>query len=829
MLVKSVPNQFRRGNPEASVPRTVEVAPTEGPVVPGYGNRNARILFVGEAPARKEVELGRPFQGKAGEQLNDLLRDAGIHRDDVYCTNASLRPVVGKDKDRFFFDHPKKGIPSVNMIEGMKALGNDLAEINPCVVVPLGNYALWAMMQHQGIMSWRGSVLWSELWQRKVVPTIHPAALLRNSGEPGSTEDGGGMWKMRPVVIWDLERALSQSQYPELRRTERNIIVNPTGELHDQCVARLLRSRRRIVDIESWGETKLACIGFSDGDPNWSVTWSYDNLVERYALFKQLLEEDGVEYEGQNLMYDATMLDQIGIRIRRVTYDTMIASHILYPEFPKGLNFINSIYTDIPYYKDEGKSWKEAKDGRNRLLFYTYNGKDVCSTTESAIRQKEELTERGLWDCFNRKMDIFQPCREATFTGIRVDLDMLRQFIKDTEAKREKYQAELNEVAGVEVNVSSPKQIAKLLYETRGIAPRYKDKKVTTDAKALSDIAAKTGDRACGLIVLVRQSRKLLSNYFNENIVSRDQRIRYNLNLVGTRFGRLSSDAPLWGLGLNIQNIPLESRRFYIADDGMEIAEFDQVQAEAVITAYLADDPVHIDCFRHGKDVHRVTACLLMDMDTGQWKEIPKQSMIRELAKKCNHGLNYGMGWGTFMAIVNKEYDPDDPNSLSLTAAEAKRIHAKYLNIRPALNNYWQGIEHELKYNQRTLVSPLGFPYQFLEQWSNSLLLAGYSFKPQSTVGEQTNIAIARVFKDPEMRRLGVRFTAQVHDSIMYQWPKENRAEIMSRIFPLLETEVYINGYRVVVPWEGKAGQSWYKPEMEALGQSRVCCEVGYE
>lgn len=794
-------------------------------IVPGYGNRQSKIILVGEAPAAVELKTGRPFQGKAGQQLNELLKDAGMHRDDVYTTNASLRPVTG-DKDAFFFDDKKKSKPSMNMIEGMQAFQRDLAEIQPCVVVPLGNYALWMLQQHQAIMSWRGSVLWSDLWGVKTVPTIHPAALLRNSGEPGSTEEGGGMWKLRSVVIWDLERAKAESQFRELRRTQRTIIVNPEGDLHDQCVARLLRSKRRVIDIETWGETKLACIGFSDGDPNWSVTWSYDNLVERFVLFKQLLEEDGVEYEGQNLMYDSTMLDQIGIHIKQVTFDTMVAAAVLYPEFPKGLNFLNSIYTDIPYYKDEGKTWKEAKDGKNRMVFYTYNGKDICSTTEVAVKQKLELTERGLWDCFNRKINVFEPLRQATFNGIKCDTEMMQLFIKETEKKRDLHQAELDHFAGVKVNVNSPKQIKELIYETRGLPHRHKDGKLTTDAKALSDLAVKTGDRACGLIILVRQDRKLLSNYFNEGILSRDNRIRFNFNLTGTRFGRLSSDAPLWGPGLNIQNIPMESRRFYVADDGYEIAEFDQVQAEAVITAYLADDPVHIDCFRHGKDVHRVTAALMLDMDPNKWKEIPKKSQIRELAKKCNHGLNYGMGWGTFMAIVNQEYDPDDPNSLSLTVQEAKRIHAKYISIRPSLQSYWDGIQHELRQN-RTLVSPLGFPYTFLEQWSNSLLLAGYSFKPQSTVGEQTNIAIANVWKDPEMRRLDVRFTAQVHDSIVYQWPKENRTEIMSRIFPLLETELYINGYRVVVPWEGKAGQNWYKFEMEELGQSRETCEVG--
>lgn len=799
-------------------------------IVPGYGNRNARIIFVGEAPASTEVRVGQPFQGRAGKQLDELLRDAGIQREDCYLTNASLRPVTG-DKGKFFF---AGRYPSSVLLEGMKAFSEDLAEIKPNIVVPLGNYALWMLMQHQSIMAWRGSVLWSDMWGVKVMPTIHPAALIRGgAADPGATEGGGGMWKMRPVVVWDLEKALRESQFPELRRIERKILVNPEGEEHDNAVARLVSATRLVVDIESFGGTNLACVGLSDGDPNWAVVWSYDNRPERFALFKSLLER-GVAIEGQNFMYDATMLDQIGIHCDRVEYDTMLAAHTLYPEFRKKLEFMTSVYTDIPYYKEERKE-ENRKPGKEGLIqFYTYCGKDVCATTEIADCQKIELTERKLWPVMKRRMDVFEPLRRATFDGFKCDLQQLYNFAKATNERLDAAQRRLNEIAGREMNVYSHKQIKELVYEKWKLPVRTKKSKVTTDEKALMDISAKSGHEGIGLIIICRKTRKLLSNYYTANVVSSDARIRFGFNVVGTRFGRLSSSAPLWGPGVNIQNIPIQTkygrdaRKIFIADDGMELAEFDQTQAEAIIVAYLADDPVHMDCFRNHKDVHRVTACLLADTDPEQWQSIPKNSVIREIAKKCNHALNYGEGPITFMLNINKEYDPSDDDSLHLDLAESKRIHAKYLQIRPALQNYWDGIASELRSN-RTLVSPLGLPYTFLDMWSDSLLRAGYSFKPQSTVGELTNIAIANVKRDSELTRMGVRFKCQVHDSVVFQWPKENRNEIVPRLFPLLETELYLNGYRVVIPWEGKVGQNWYKEEMEPIGVSRKDIEIGYE
>jgi uracil-DNA glycosylase family 4 len=807
-------------------------------IVPGYGNRNARILFLGEAPASEEVKLGRPFVGRAGKQFDSLLADAGIKRDDCYVTNSILRPVEG-DKDKFFFAR-KAGkrhaaTPSDYLIEGMQALQKDLEEIKPCVVVPLGNYALWTMMLHQSIMNWRGSVLWSDLWQVKVLPTIHPAALLyMKSNEPGATSGGGGMWKMRPVIVWDLEKANHEANFSELRRKDRTLLVNPTGTEHDEAVSRLLRSQRLIIDIESFGGTNLACVGFSDGDPSWAVTWSYDGIPDRLSLFRDLVSRD-VPVVGQNIMYDATMLDQLGVHIKNIEFDTMIASHTIYPDLPKGLDFLESVYTDIPYYKEEGKSWLYKPVGEGLQQFYTYNAKDVCGTAEVSIAQRQEMDERKLWPYFRAKMDAFQPCREATGMGMKCNVPLLREFITENNLKIVKTTDELNASAGRNVNVKSPKQMQALVYDQWKLPVKTKKGSRTTEEKALKDLMAKTDDKRLGLIVLLRKYEKLKSNYYKESIIGSDGRIHYNFNLVGTRFGRLSSDKPLWGPGLNIQNIPAraknpghKARRIFIADDGCEFAEFDQSQAEALIVAYLADDPVHIACFRNGWDVHRATACLLIGKDMSEWASIDKDDPIRELTKKCNHALNYMMGWALYMAVVNQDYDPEEPDSLRIDAATAKATVAQYMTIRPALNNYWDGIKYELNNNNRTLINLLGWPYQFLDTWSDSLVRDAVSFKPQSTVGMQTVLAMGKVHKDPTMRELGVRFMSQTHDSILFQWPKENRKEIVPRIWPLLETELYVNGYRIVVPWEGKVGQTWYKKDMEDLGMSRKTPEVGY-
>lgn len=794
------------------------------------GPRNAKIMLVGEAPARNEVAQGRPFVGDAGKELDKLLQSAGINRSELFITNTVQEQVTG-DKDKFFF---QGGQPTLAFFAGLRQLYEDIYDIRPNVIIAMGNYAMYALTGiPTGIMNRRGSILWSEVANVKVVPTIHPSALLR--GRPDDTKDNqGGLYKFRNPVIWDLGRAKDQAAFPEYRPRKRELVINPSGPSADRAVERLLAAKRIVYDIESWGGTNLACIGFSDGDPEWAVTWSFDRRRDRHDLFKLILESDIPKF-GQNLMYDTTMLDQNSIFAKNVVYDTMIAQHALLPDLPKTLAFMTSIYTDIPYYKDEGKVWKKPRTPELEMQYYLYNAKDVCSTAETVEKQMAELKEEKLEQVFARSMKVFDPLRKATFTGMAADVGRLWMLIDKTQKKLVSAQEELNKVAGYEINAGSWQQVQKLLYHELKLG----GKNQSTDAPTILNLAAETGNRVPYLIVAARAEQKLLSNYYKTGILSRDQRIRFGFNVVGTFGARISSSAPLWGPGLNGQNLPHKARQILQADPGYTLVEYDQAQAEAVIVAYLANDPIHMDCFRTGKDVHRVTGCLLLDKPSDQWQSIPKPSSIRELAKTCNHELNYNAGPKQFQMTVNEKYDPDDPETVMIDFDTARKMRRKYLETRPALPAYWESIKAELKLN-RTLTTPLGRRYQFLDQWSDSLLNKAYSYKPQCTVGETTNIGICQVLGidslmddewgryqlQQEISRLDFFFSLQVHDSTIWQVRNEHLEAFIPLARPLLEVPLSINGYNICVAIEGNYGPRWYKKDMLGIPASRKSVEL---
>ncbi len=144
--------------------------------VPGEGNPKARIVFVGEAPGRNEDLQGRPFVGAAGKLLTELLGEIGLTRKDIFITNVvKCRPPNNRD-------------PKPEEISAcLPFLKKQLEIIDPDIIVALGRHSALTLLRLAGkeersIMKVRGKVFEVELFgrRRKLIPTLHPAAVLYN-------------------------------------------------------------------------------------------------------------------------------------------------------------------------------------------------------------------------------------------------------------------------------------------------------------------------------------------------------------------------------------------------------------------------------------------------------------------------------------------------------------------------------------------------------------------------------------------------------------------------------------------------------------------------
>ncbi len=138
-------------------------------LVPGEGSATADVMVVGEAPGASEDEAGRPFVGRAGRLLDELLAEAGLAREDVYITNVvKARPPNNRD--------PKAD----EVAHHLPWLEAQLALIQPRLVVPLGRHALAHFVDGAKISEVHGAELDSR--GRTLFPLYHPAAALHNAG-----------------------------------------------------------------------------------------------------------------------------------------------------------------------------------------------------------------------------------------------------------------------------------------------------------------------------------------------------------------------------------------------------------------------------------------------------------------------------------------------------------------------------------------------------------------------------------------------------------------------------------------------------------------------
>ena len=152
------------------------------PYAPEGNPLTAQLVFIGEAPGPNEMRVGRPLVGPSGHVFDQQLDHSGILRKNCYITNV-FDFIVTKTKDGSIFQGPTKlWAPRTGFTEVGQVYANALIEeVKKCkanVLVPMGNPALEALTGKRGIFKWRGSILWSDKAQKKVVPTIHPANAL---------------------------------------------------------------------------------------------------------------------------------------------------------------------------------------------------------------------------------------------------------------------------------------------------------------------------------------------------------------------------------------------------------------------------------------------------------------------------------------------------------------------------------------------------------------------------------------------------------------------------------------------------------------------------
>ena len=337
-----------------------------------------KILICGEAWGDEEARQKVPFVGPSGYLLTNMLREAGIERVECYITNVFALQPPGNNLDYLCVKSKKESTTNLPALSSGKYLDakylpelhrlyREIDEVQPNLILALGNCATWALLHNTGITKIRGTVTRSipiNGRSYKVLPCIHPAAILRQ-------------WELRHVTVLDFAKGKIESAFPEIKRPARTVFMEPSLEdlqwFEDNHIN---HARELSIDIETHGR-QITCIGFAPTVSECLVLPFTDSRKPGNNYWPSL--EDELIALGymrrwlnshhkktlQNGLYDLQFIWKYGMTVTNCEDDTMLCHHSLQPESPKGLGFLGSVYTSEPAWKmmrERGKKTIKADE-----------------------------------------------------------------------------------------------------------------------------------------------------------------------------------------------------------------------------------------------------------------------------------------------------------------------------------------------------------------------------------------------------------------------------------------------------------------------------------
>ncbi len=333
-------------------------------IVPGQGREDAKIVIVGDYTTPFDDRELKPFSGPNGTVLDSCLHAAKLIRSEVYLTNVfkSKTTVPGKNANHDFFDEGKKVFTELGM-QHAAMLRQELDGLKANVIVAAGLPALMAVSSLNSVAKYRGYVCQADKLKgcRKMIPTYSPGSTIR------------GTYVNRHMIVADLRKAKQECEFPEIVRPERHLIYQyETVEEVLEWLEYFEGVERLSFDIEVIN-FEVSALSFS-AKPEVGVVIPIGNSVYRpqgWTEQEELQIWRGVQRVlgnpksikiAQNGIFDIHfLLTKQGIVVRGEVHDTMIGHSVMFPELPKGLDFLGSIYCGSQEYWKDAVSFKSIK------------------------------------------------------------------------------------------------------------------------------------------------------------------------------------------------------------------------------------------------------------------------------------------------------------------------------------------------------------------------------------------------------------------------------------------------------------------------------------
>ncbi|MFC2045490.1 DNA polymerase I [Chloroflexota bacterium] len=522
------------------------------------------------------------------------------------------------------------------------------------------------------------------------------------------------------------------------------------------------------------------------------------------ARLKPVLESTTIAKIAHNGKYDMTVLAENGINVSNVTFDTMIAAHLL-GEKSLGLKLLAFARLGIEMTPIETLIGSGIKQISMSQVDVNQAADYACADADMTIRLKElfeeDLHQQELWQLFSEvEIPLVPVLVSMERNGFTLDRELLREMSQKLGEQLIQLELNVYNSIGHQFNINSPQQLSNVLFEELGLPKSRKTKGgYSTGGSILDELRGV--HPIIEYIMDYRQLAKLKSTYIDALpalINPKTGRVHTSFNQTRTATGRLSSSEP------NLQNIPIRGelakqiRQAFIAPPGFTLLAGDYSQIDLRALAHLSQDESLLSAFHHDEDIHAATAARLFSLDTSK-----VTSDMRRLAKTVNFGVIYGMS----------EYGLEQATELS--REDAGKFITSYFASYPGVKQYLDSTKRQARetgcvqtlLGRRRFIPEIASPNRQVREAAERMAI---NMPVQGTSADIIKVAMINLNKEMAEHRLKSKMLLQVHDELIFEVPEDELATMSQLVPKIMSTALELS---IPLKVDIKTGNNWGEME----------------
>jgi DNA polymerase-1 len=527
-----------------------------------------------------------------------------------------------------------------------------------------------------------------------------------------------------------------------------------------------------------------------------AVPSNFEDAKSIVEEFRPFFESTTIEKIAHNIKYDLQVLGRYGIEIASPIFDTMIAHYLINPEAKQSMDFLAEFYLS---YKPISITDLIGKKGKNQGNMQDLKPEGVsdyaCEDADITFQLKQifepEIQKEHLKHLFyEMEMPLVYVLNEMEKNGIAIDTVGLQEFSIYLEKHTAELEKSIKDIAEVDFNIDSPKQLGEVLFEKMKISAKAKKTKTGQYATGEDVLIKHEKDHPIiPMILEYRQLRKLKSTYVDPLPTLCDKvdgRIHTSFMQTVTATGRLSSNNP------NLQNIPIRSengkeiRKAFVArGEDYLLMSVDYSQIELRIIAALSNDPNMVEAFRSGHDIHTATAAKVFHISP---EEVTRDQ--RSAAKAVNFGIIYGQSAFGLSQTLN------------ISRTEAKEIIDSYYAQYGTIKTYMD--ETVAKARENGYVETIMKRRRYLPDINSSnAIVRGFAERNsinapiQGSAADIIKMAMVAVYQEMKKTNLKSKLILQVHDELVFDVHIDEIEQMKTLVKNAME-----NAVQLTVPME---------------------------